>query len=67
MMKFNVSILSKLKGKVRSEIFLSEDFMKYSFRVISWNLKYFHEILMTREAVSCDEVFHWTKFLAFES
>ena len=28
---------SFIKGRIHCEIFLSEDFMKYSFRVISWN------------------------------
>ena len=35
-----------LKGRIHCEMFLSEDFMKYSFRVISWNIRYFHEILL---------------------
>ena len=33
-----------LKVKINCETFLSEYFMKYSFRGISWNIKYFHEI-----------------------
>ena len=34
------------KGRIHGEIFLLEYFMKYSFRGISLNLKYFHEILL---------------------
>ena len=37
---------STVKGRIQCEIFLSEHFMKYSFRVISWNMNYFHEILL---------------------
>ena len=39
-------VFSFLKGRIHCEIFLSEHFIKYSFRVISWNMKYFHEILL---------------------
>ena len=35
-----------IKGRIHCEIFLSRHFMKYSFRVISSNMKYFHEILL---------------------
>ena len=36
-----------LKGRIHCEIiFLSGDFMKCSFMVISWSMKYFHEILL---------------------
>ena len=38
--------ISSLKGRIHCEIFLSEHFMKYSFRVISRNIKNFHEILL---------------------
>ena len=34
------------KASIHCEIFLSEHFMKYSFRGISGNMKYFHEILL---------------------
>ena len=37
-----------LKGRIHCEIFLSDNFMKYSFRVISWNMKYFHGILLLK-------------------
>ena len=33
-----------LKARIHCETFLSEYFMKYSFRGISWNIKYAHEI-----------------------
>ena len=35
-----------LKGRIHYEIFLSGHFMKCSFIVISWSMKYFHEILL---------------------
>ena len=35
-----------IKGRIHCEIILSEHFMKYSLRVISCNMKYFHEILL---------------------
>ena len=31
-----------LMGKIHCKIFLSEHFMKYSFRIISWNMIYFY-------------------------
>ena len=34
------------KARIHCETFLSEHFMKYSFRDISWNMKYFHEIFL---------------------
>ena len=37
-----------LKGRIHCEIFLSEHFMNYSFRVILWNMKYFHEMLLLK-------------------
>ena len=40
-----------LKGRIHCEIFLSRHFMKYSFRVISWNMKYFHFSIQHSEAV----------------
>ena len=39
-------VATLLKGRIHCEIFLSRHFMKYSFRVISWNMKYFHDILL---------------------
>ena len=35
-----------LKARIHYESFLSEHFMKYSFKGISWNMQYFHEILL---------------------
>ena len=35
-----------LKTRIDYEIILLKHFMKYSFRGISWNAKYFHEILL---------------------
>ena len=43
---FLKTLSKSLKGKIHCEIFLSEHFMKYSFRVISWKIKCFHEILL---------------------
>ena len=45
LVSFNL-ILSALREGLHCENFLSEYFIKYSFRVISWNIKYFHEILL---------------------
>ena len=41
-----IFVLEILKRRIHCEIFLSGHFMKYSFRIISWNMKYFHEILL---------------------
>ena len=38
------SMKKVLKARIHCETFLSEYFMKYSFRGISWNMKYVHEI-----------------------
>ena len=38
-------MIRSLKGRIHCEIFLSEHFMKYSFRDISWTTKCFHEML----------------------
>ena len=35
-----------VKGMIHWEIFFSEDFMKCSFRVILWNIRYFHGTLL---------------------
>ena len=35
-----------IRERIDCEIFLSEHFMKYSFRGTSWNMKYFHGILL---------------------
>ena len=39
------------KGRIHCEIFLSRHFMKSSFRVISWNVKYFYFSIQHSEAV----------------
>ena len=44
--------------------------LQYTFFIFINNFLYYAIKtieLMTREAVSVEEVFHWTKFLAFES
>ena len=38
--------ISLLKARMHCETFLSEHFMKCSFKDISWNTKYFHGILL---------------------
>ena len=38
--------VENVKGRIHCEFFFSEHFMKYSFRVILWNMKYCHEILL---------------------
>ena len=35
-----------LMARIHCEAFLSEYFMKHSFKGISWNMKYFHEMLL---------------------
>ena len=42
----DVRLIDWVKGRIHCEFFLSGHFMKYSFRVISWNMKCFHEILL---------------------
>ena len=41
--QFSLAIYAK--ARIHCENFLSDHFIKYSFRDISLNMKYFHEIL----------------------
>ena len=46
-----------LKARIKCNTFLSEYFMKYSFRGISWNMKCFHELFL----------FQYLNFIAYIS
>ena len=52
-----VELRSALKARMHCETFLSGNFMKCSFRAISWNMKYFHEILFYLKVGLYDEIF----------
>ena len=52
-----VELRSTWKARMHCETFLSGNFLKCSFRAISWNMKYFHKILFYLKVGLYDEIF----------
>ena len=55
-----------LKGRIHCETFLLEHFMTYSLASISWNMKYFHEMLLIEVLKFIAYVSHQQKFMLTE-